>query len=138
MTSSRQHWLIWIGFIFFVVFCTWFGDHIKRNVTDSLSTMNWVLAGLASWTTFSSFVLPSKLLRAAAQAALKGDVRSATKKWSAAKVLSWACANAIVLWGLVASTTGSPEWFPFVFDLVGFALLLLHRPVKPSFLPADF
>jgi hypothetical protein len=130
--SFRQVQLVWGVAIGFAAVCVVFGGFTRKAFDGGLDWRHGALVVLGAWSVSGAISTRRRLLNRAPLKAMGGDP-SASKRWTAAQLMSIMAGASIVSWGLVAnSVIGSPQWLSDGLYVAGILLLFKFHPSRPS------
>jgi F0F1-type ATP synthase membrane subunit c/vacuolar-type H+-ATPase subunit K len=112
----------------------WIAESVLGRGSNDWTVWHWVMAALAVYAGVVGFFFRRKLMRRAEEV-LANDASNPTaiKQWRAGQLVAMACAEGVVLWGVVVRfILGGALWQASLFYASGFFLLLLWTPMMPT------
>jgi hypothetical protein len=124
--SGQQIQMIWIAFLASEACLVGIAEHVGHPPGASLTLFHYALMALVMAVASSGFILRQKVLGLSKAAT---DPVRAQKTWASAHLVSFAFAESVLLYGVVARlVAGAPRWLPPCFYAVSVLLLFLWRP----------
>jgi|SRR5277367_3201254 len=125
--------LIQSAYIVAIPLFGWVAESVHGRGSNDWTLWHWLMTGLALYAVLGGFFLRRKLMRRSEEALAKDASNpKALKQWQAGQLIGFACAEAIVLYGVVVRMViGGALWQASLFYAVGLLLMLLWTPRLP-------
>jgi len=126
--SRRTLWVLWILMILGALLFVYLSTTFAASTRTHLESWDWAVMAMTIYSAWSAYWFrkkwPKHLLKAT-------KVVSPARRWSTIQLVSFSCAESIVVWGVFANMgLGAPSWLSYSLYAIGILLLVVFAPVR--------